>query len=615
MAESTRAADSEAAISLARRVAPRIVALLCIACVVWAIFIAHRSPATGYESSIYTGTPFPAVWLLLLGLAGGVAIAVYGLFAPESNRWRNCLAGFVVITLSAVTFLCLPSIRNYVTASGGDQLGHVGFVVDILDNQKISGVNPYPVVHTLLAEVASVTGLSAMQVVNLNTAAVFIVFMLDAYLLATALLPDKRQRLLAALVAGGTMAGISSYYLVPNTWSIAMLPLFFCCYFRQKQVPFRILTVLLLLIYPFFHPLSSVVIMVALAAMELPKPLYSRLFKRLGMGVPSWMESSPVLWPLVLEAEIFFPWILTRQAFRENVKIFWQQLVSLGSSNQYQSQIVNLEKANVSGFSVLTLSLKMYGEQLIFLALAALAVILIVRQARSGNRDSYRYTLLLFGVWIPPALVIFLGDFAGLAVFRAFAAGRMLLYIEIACIPFAALALWEIARRARSGWLARAAVCSLLIMALVGNFVGHYRSPYLLRPNEQVTHKYAAGMTWYLGSKDPQIAALCVATYPKWYAEASLGYEAARVRQDLPEFPQVGDHFGYDAATNLGWQYSKTAYVSISGVDRVVYQTIWRPLDRWNDADFGRLEHDPTADRIYSNGETEVLFVTQRFGQ
>jgi hypothetical protein len=601
--------------SLTRDVALKIVALFCIACVILAIVLAHQSPATGYELSIYASTPFPVLWLLLLSLAGGVGIVVHELFTSRYEQRRTYLVGFAVILLGATAFLCLPLIRNYVAPTGADQLGHTGFVIDILRTGHLGDANVYPVTHSLLAQIASITGLSALQVVNLNTVLVLFIFILTAYLLATAVLPNEGQRLLVALVAGGTMAGISRYYLVPNTWSMLMLPLLFYCYFKQDRIPFRILLVALLVVYPFFHPLSSVAIMVALAAMELPKPVYSRLLRRLGMGVPPWIESRPVVWPILLEAAVFIPWVATREGFQKNVNGFWDGLVNFSGAHGVQEAGESLAKANVQGLGLPVLMFKMYGELLIFLVLAALAGMLLVQQVRMGIRDNGKYRLLLFGAWIPLALLFFVADFVGLPALRLLGADRMLVYIEIACIPFVAFALWETARRTRCNRLGKVGMYGLVILALVLNFCGHYSSPYVIRPSAQVTHRDMAGMTWYLEEKDPLVPALYVMTAPERFSQGIMGIQANNLRLDVSLDWQLETHFGYDNFTTIGEQYDGDRYVNVNRPDRVVYQTVWRDLGRFNDADFERLEQDPTGDRIYSNGEMDVLFVGRKSGR
>ena len=597
--------------SMTRDVMLKLVALFCIASVILALVLAHQSPAIGYELSIYTSTPFPVLWLLLLSLVGGIGIVIHELFTKRYEESRTYLVGFAVILLGVTAFLCLPFVRDYITSTRADQLGHLGFLEDI-SRTGHTGDNPYPIAHTLLSQITSVTGLSVMQMVNLNTVLIFAIFILMTYLLATVVLPNEGQRLLAALVAGGTMAGISRSYLVPNTWSILMLPLLFYCYFKHDRMPFKILLVMLLLAYPFFHPLSSLMIIAALAVMELPKPIYKRLLRRLSMGVPSWIESRPIVWPILLESAVFAPWVFTRDAFRSNVRGFLTQLANFSGSKELSKTGESLGKADVHGLDILILMAKMYGELLIFVTVAIVGIVLLFRQLRAGNRDGGKYRLLLLGVLVLIACLVYAAFFVGIPGAKAIAADRILVYIEVACIPLVAFALWEISRQTKFSRLFKAGIFGLVILALLLNLFGHYASPYRVRPNEQATHRDMAGMTWYLDEKDPLVLAFHIQTPPERFSQGILGNEATDLRTDMPYSSQVETHFGYDNFTTIREQYSGDRYVNINRYDRVVYQTVWQQSGRFVDADFKKLEQDPTVDRIYSNGEMDVLFVSQQ---
>jgi hypothetical protein len=93
------------------------------------------------------------------------------------------------------------------------------------------------------------------------------------FLLTTVVLPNRGQQLMATLFTAGTIAALSRFNLVPNTWSILLLPLFFYCYFRREEPPFKVLLVLLIVAYPFIHPLSALIIIVSLVAIEFFKPV------------------------------------------------------------------------------------------------------------------------------------------------------------------------------------------------------------------------------------------------------------------------------------------------------------------------------------------------------
>jgi hypothetical protein len=605
-------------VSTTRDIAPKLAALFCIASVILALVVAHQSPAAGYELSIYTSTPALVWYLLLMSLVGGIGIVIHQLATGRYAESRTYLLGFAVILLTTIAFLCLPNVRNYVSSTRADQLGHIGFVQDISRTGHIGGI-PYPIVHTLLSLIASITGLSALQVVNLNTAFIFPIFVLMTYLLATVVLPHRGQQLLAALVAGGTMAGIGRYYLMPNTWSILMLPLLFYCYFKSDKIPFKVLLAVLLIAYPFFHPLSSLVVIAALAVMEIPKPIYSRLLRRLHIHVPHWVASKPVLWPLLLELAIFLPWVLTREAFQPNVQQFWRQMTTGLGSQEIAKTGEALGKVGMHGLDLPVLGIKLYGEILIFVTLAVVGIILLVRQLRSGDRDSGKYRLFSLGFLLLLACLFYAAFFVGIPGAEAVAAGRILVYIEVACIPLVALTLWEVSRRTKHRRLAWVGILGVVILASILNVGAHYTSPYVIRPAEHVTQADMTAMTWYFEQKDPLAYSYYIASPPARFAQCILGNKASDLREDIRyESTQFADHFCYfdsngsDNCSTIGEQYSGDLYVNIHEYDKIAYQTVWRDLNRFNDVDFEMLEQDPTVDRIYSNGEVDVLFITQQ---
>jgi hypothetical protein len=595
--------------SMTRDIALKLIAAFCAASVALALVVAHRSPAVGYELSIYNSTPASVWYLLLLSLLGGIGIVIHELATGRYQESRTYLVGFAVTLLTVVTFLCLPFVRDYITWRA-DQMAHIGFVEDISLTGHTGGLNAYPITHVLFFEIASVTGIPGIEVLNLNTALILPIFVLTIYLLATVVLPQRGQRLLAALIAGGAIVGIERYYLVPNTWSILMLPLLFYCYFKADRTPFKVLLLLLLVAYPFFHPLSSLVIIAALAVMELPKPIYSRLLRRLRMHVPSWVDSKPLLWPLLLELAIFLPWVLTREWLRTNVLQLWHQLTTGRGGQEIAKTGEALGKVGAQGLDVVILGMKMYGEFLILVLLAAVGIVLLLRQFRSGDRDSGKYRLFFLGLLLLLACLFYAAYFLGIPGAEALAADRILVYIEVVSITLMAFALWELSRWMNFRLLAWSGIFGVVVLASMLNIAGHYSSPYIVRPGEQVTQMDMTGMTWYLEKKDPTVYAFYIATPPERFAQAILGTHAADRRKDIEYDTQFMDHFGSDYYSTLGEQYVENQYASIHTYDKAVYQTVWWRLDRFNDVDFARLEQDPTVNRIYSNGGMDCLFIT-----
>lgn len=595
----------------------KLIALLCIAFVILALVLMHQSPAIGYELSIYASTPVLVWYLLFLSLVGGIGIVVHELATGRFQKSRIYLVGFTVILLTAVSFLCLPFARNYVTWRG-DQMGHIGFVGDIASTGHVPGFNPYPITHTLLYQIVLITGSPIARVVNLNTALIFPIFVLAIYLLATVVLPHRGQQLVAVLVAGGTVAALSRFNLIPNTWSMLLLPLLFYCYFSRDRFPFKVLLILLLIAYPFIHPLSSLMIIAALAVMELSKPVFSRIASRFRLQIPSWVGSRPVLWPLFLELAVFVPWVFTREWFQSNIDALWYQLTTFSGSQQGQAMGEKLGKVDLDIFGIIGIAVKLYGELLLFGVFACLGILLLLKQVRSGKGNTSSFRLLLVGVLFLLTCLFYVAFLVGIPGAEAISAPRLLVYVEITCIPLMGFALWEIPSRGRFRHAAWVAVSGLIIVAAVLNVAIHHASPYQIRPGEQITRADMDGMTWFLEEKDPLVYSYYILSPPDRFSQAILGTTTTNSRQDVKyvDLVQFEDHFGYlnpdgsDNYTPLGEQYSVDIYGSINKFDKMAYQTVWQNLNRFNDDDFRMLEQDPTVDRIYSNGATDCLFIT-----
>ena len=596
-----------------RDLVSKLIALFCFVSLAVALIVAHRSPATGYELSPYAGTP-SAVWVLMaIALVGGIGVVLHEVVTGRHEESRMYLVGFAVALMTAVAFLALPFVRDYVTWRG-DHIGHFGYLQDMAQTGHIGSQNPYPIVHVLFFQIATVTGASTLSVVNLNTALLVPIFMLNTYLLATVILPRREHQLLAALIAGGAMVGLGRYYLIPNVWSIAMLPVVFYCYFRRDMVPFKILLVLLLIAYPFFHPLSALVLIVALAAIEVLKPLYWQRFRGRFRPLPAWADARPTLWPVLLETAVFLPWVLTRDAFASNRATFWDQLTSGWGSGEISDIAMTLAKVDVQGADLAILTTKLYGGLLILAGLACIGVVLLIKRWWAGHQDNSNGRLLFIGILLILGALSYVVFLLGMPGAEAFAPDRILIYVEIASIPVAAFVLWEWGKRQSSTALVWGVLFVVLIALSVLNFLGQYQSPYIMRPNEQITKTDIAGMSWYLDSKDPVLPSIFIVSPPKRFSEGILGTTATRSRPDIPYDAHFEDHFGYTQYKTLGEQFKGEVYATVHEYDKVVYQTVWATLDRFNDEDFARLEQDLTVERIYSNGVMDCLHISQGRG-
>jgi len=592
----------------------RIAAIVYFILLALALHIIHQAPATGYELSIYSATPL-IVWILLfICFIGGSIILIHQIATREYINSRFWLIGLLILVLSRMALLYLPYIRNYVSWNG-DNITHLGYIKDVLSSGHFAADNCYPITHILLSQVVSVTGLPDIIVGNLSTTILSILYLLSMYLLATAVFYYQEQQLMVLVLTGGVMLGGGyNVLLMPNGWSIFLLPLlFYIYYFKRNTFSYSILLIIILILYPFFHPLSSLMVIISLGILELLRWLLPRLFKlKATFSFPLNMQQ-PLATPMLIEMVIFLPWVLAFQQFHWNIRLIWRQITTGVGPDVIDEIGKSLSKVNVHGKDFVMLFIKMYGTTFIFIILAIIGIYFLSKQIRSGdinNLNNKRYNLFSL-VWVFLLSGLFyIYYLLGGPGSTAFAGGRILFYVEVFTPIFAAITLYELFRRFNFNYLSYTGIICLVILTSALSMASLYYSPYIIQPNLQITQMNMSGIMWFVEKKDRKIECANTLSNPSRLTQGILGSVEASQRKDINKYlPQVPDHFGYYEYSTLGDQYSQDKYITIAQMDRVVYITVWRQVGRFNEADFERLEGDPTVNGLYSNGELDVYYV------
>ncbi len=595
---------------IGRRTCP-VIGTICLALLAAALLMAHSSPATGYELSIYASTPV-LVWVfLILAGAGGVFVIVHQVITEECERSHIWVIGFLVLLLTHVSLICMPYVRGYV-GWWGDNLTHWGQLKDILSTGHFAEFNSYPVTHTLLAQVVSVTGLPPSTVANLGTCFLSIGFVLSAYLLATAVLPHKGQQLLVAAVAAAVMPfGLYHVLLMPNGWSIMLFPLLLFAVLKCDNWSYLVVALILVVLYPFFHPLSSLMAAAALVAIVLLRLALRYVFgsaKRTG-GMP---PLGRILTLAAIDLAILFPWLLSFKQYVSRERLLWKQLIT-GGSDVIGGMGESLDKVDVHGFGFLLLLVKIYGVELILIGTAMIGGFLLISRLRSIARDANSLGLLALLLLMLLFGSLYLLYLIGVPGLGAIGAQRLLSYTMIPTSALSGLALYHLITRFGHGLRAASGILCTIMLAAVLCILSLYDSPYRLRPNLQVTDMEMTGMGWLVDTKDRSLGTTHMAR-PVWrFADALLGKSESERRED-EEFdpygsPEIADHFGYGDHVTLGDQYSEDTYAAITCYDTVIYSTVWKAVGRFNQSDFARLEEDSTVMKVYANGELDVYLI------
>ena len=589
----------------------KIVAIICFAFIVLSNFIAYANPAKGYELSIYASTP-ALVWAFLIaGMIGGVTIIVHQVATKGYENNRFWLIGLLIIILAQVSLLYLPYIRGYVQWRG-DTISHVGMVTDILSNGHFSNRNFYPVTHTLLSETIILTGIPKLSVVMLSSAFLVIMYVLSIYLLATAILPEKGQQLLAVATTAGMPCVLIMFGVFPVHWSTFLIPLLFFFYFKRFFPPYNILFVILLILYPFFHIFSSLIVIVALVVIELSGAAYASITKR-GKSVIPMPYSKFSLTPILLESAILIIWILSFHIFHKNLRLVWLQINTGVGPDVVGGMGAKLNKINVHGLDFVKLLFKMYGVVIIFIILSLIAAFILIKQVRSGNvkRETQSlFSLLSVFFFMGFLYLLYLLGAPGL---QAIQPTRILHDVMVFTPIFAGCSLYELAKNVRFRYLASIGIICVIILASGLAVFSLYASPYVIRPNNQITTMDMTGMTWFIEQKNTEIGCVDIMTPVGRFATGIQGAIEARERADLDRgsygSEKVPDHFDYTNRTSLGESYVEDRYSVITKLDRVLYTELWEEVGRFDDGDFEKLERDSTVDKLYANSELDVYFI------
>jgi hypothetical protein len=593
-----------------RRLIQKITAIICLFCLTAAVLIAWLNPAKGYELNIYESTPI-LVWILItLAILGGIVIIILGMVTRDNESINYWILGLAILIISRFSILYIPYIRDYVTWSG-DNIRYWGLIKDIVLTGHFSSDNFYPITHIAISNVILITKMPLAIVANLSTAFISMLFVLSTYLFVGAITRNKRLQIISLVISGSVML-LESYnvILAPNGWSIIFMPLLFYLYLNQTTRKFRVLFVILLLVYPFFHPLSSFMLIIMLIILGIMNWIVPHFLKKYLL-----ITTPPLMIYAVIEFTIFILWIIPQQLFNSNIEIIWQQITSGVGSGKLAELGENLNKLNIHGIDFYVLLLKMFGADIILIILSIIGIICLliigIKKRRFGNNSQ---ELLPFACVFCVCGIFYLAYLLGLPGTSSLGQGQMdrrfLGYAEILIPLFAAFPIYILLESINFRRLAYFAVFCLIGMSSILSIVALYNSPIIEQPNAQVTLMDMTGTQWFINAKDDSVNCTYISSSPVDYAYAILGTtETENWINIYGGVSQLPDHFGYDEQSSLGTQYISDQYMVINQSDKIVYSTVWKTVGRFNTVDFEKLRSDFDVNKLYSNSEMDIYYI------
>lgn len=585
---------------------------IALACALLATAYAVTLPeADGYELSIYAAFPAP-FWALVVG---GLAAGLYDVArSPRVGRTGIPVGYWAILGLWLVVFL-LPVFRGYPWLGRHDPLTHIGMTRDILQIGHPGDSNFYPSLHIFIASLTLWTDAPILSAAKPVMPLLSVAFLLSTVALLRAIFPGRGHLGAILLAATVPMMGRIHVTLAPSAISFYLVPLILFAGYRSiedRRASYSILLIGLLLAITVFHsgetsPFLTIILFTTWAVLRLPRT-----------GTDP-RRVSVLFFAGLITAVSSFRWFSEFPVFERNLGRLADSLLGLDESSASLPTYIDKvreqgARAGLTFNDLAEIVLRQYGDEIIFGLLALAGVALLVRRRRQTTWWRVLPILALFTVTALSIPVFLFRDL----IIHLRPLKYLVLYTMVLAVP--ALAWWlggrprpagrsNQERKRRIGPVLL--VVPLLAAATVAVF-DTYPNPKILAYNQQVTAAEIAGAEWFFNAKNDELLVDEVFYLQDRFASYVLGEAQASERHDVRSHraqPYPPDHFGYNETATLGEHYSEARYVIVNPVVRVVYRDLWPDVARFTEAEYERLEVDPTVNRLYDSNDFNIYLV------
>lgn len=576
-----------------------------------AVLMAHRSPAEGYELSIYAGTPI-GFWV---GVCVALLVAV-GVSLGTSGIGRRLALGLGSTTMFAV--VSLPVIRSYYFFGAGDSLTHLGWVKDISAGKLSVLEFLYPGTHTIAVFLSDLIGMAPNRAILVMVVAFSAVFFLFLPLATWTVTRDGRATALAGL-SGLLLLPVNNISVMnmshPTSQAIMFFPLLLYLAARYLTGTDRetllvgsptgallaVASIAVVLVHP-QQAGNALVVFVAVLSIQ----VLTRLLTIWKPGVWS-IDHRLFLLPTVVLAGAFLLWTPRH----DRASGASSALVNMLLEGPEVGAGVTQRSASVAaiGGSVELLFLKLFLVSLIFCGLAGLLVLGGVLGRPKDAPDVSAFARYLGLALVP--LVALMGAYFIVSY-------EQLHFRQLGFVMVVATMLGAIALAHGMNWLstrfssqtARTAVGAVVLVMLALSLPVVFQSPYVYQSSSHVT---AAQMDGYETVLDHQGSAPMIGirgSGERW-TDAILGYEESRERDPTvgslyanESHPAVGENFrGQYIASNYDESY-------LTFTDRLRQQehSVYNGL-RFDRRGFDSLDATPGLNRVHANGGAQTYLI------
>ncbi len=574
------------------------------------VLVAHDTPATAYELSVYSATP-PLFWAGAgVALLTGLAVAVS---APD---WYRSL-GLVLGGATTLTIASLPLVRGYHFYGPGDSLTHLGWAKDIVAGRMEVYDLLYPGVHTISIVITELTGLSLRRSLMLVVSVFVLVYLVFVPLTVRVIVGDDDRAVTFAALAGFLLLPINaiSVFVMPHPTSQAILFLPFVLYLVAKyvtgtdgrRVPLfgtaaGTLLALASMAMVFVHPQQAANVILLFGGVVLVQFVY-RLFRD-GHAIA---RHRALYGQTFFLAALFLLWTPLHERSGSTIRGLLTNLLSNPAAAADTTQAA----ASLSqlGGSIRLLFVKLFVVGVIFSIFAGIFMLggLLGRVEGTDTSAFSKYV----AVGMIPLFGLFTAFFvASLGQFHFRVLGFMMVPVTMLGGVAFARGLDTIEGLLPNASPIPAFAGGVFAVLLALSLLSLFHSPYMYQPSGHVSEARMTGYETALDNRG-EIQFTGLRGAGERPSDAILGYEASQNSQFRgdpiygSDLNATGENF---TAERLTTAFEEPRYLPISKADRQREITVYNGL-RFPRRGFQSLESHQNVSRVQSGGGFDVYYV------
>lgn len=555
---------------------------------VYALIMISVNPSKGYEISIYLATP-AIFWIAIIcGLINGFFLVIYSFFNTEKNKiWK---LGIFEIVFCNTIMIFLYALRGYILYLGrGDVATYVGMAKDINIYGYFPDYNFYPITSIIISQMSQLLSISIIDISKYLSSLFFVLYVLVNYCWAKSFIED-RNFIMSVLIS--TTPIFFAWFITSiyhQLLSVMILPLFFLCLQKNHDIRYKILSIFLCIIYPFWHPITAIVICIYLIVWFCTER-FNFILK---------VKIKPLsLTLLIISIVCLTAWFVNQYSLIKDVKTIILQLINLLQTPSTAAQAEYYAKKLGLLSAVKSLYL-MINDDIIFYILSFASIFDIMKK---NNNYKINFVSLL-------ACFVIGNIFLLIMFFSArIHTPERLINLNFNMIFTPLLVGWFLYNAVSNKQKSKLILVIFLIFVSVGtSIISLYPSPITMRPNDQVTLKEIKGMNWLISKKNIDLKTADVMSPVCRYADLLFGYNYRLERKDLYREPIILDHFGLQDKSIF--PVEKDKYLTITKFDIESYTKVWEDINRFKKEDFDKIEISNNVNRIYDNGELKNYLI------